>query len=118
MTATRAEAEDVGVTFWTRDGAAEPQPPQPPASPAGTERGAAASEPRRAPRREADVPRGLDMPRGVRRMSHGARRAWCRASRRLARPAARGKAPGPVSRGRPLPPSVPIRRALSHISTR
>lgn len=58
MTATRAEAEDVGVTFWTRDGAAEPRPPQPPASSAGTERGAAASEPRRAPRREADVPRG------------------------------------------------------------
>lgn len=99
MTATRAEAEDVGVTFWTRDGAAEPRPPQPPASPAGTERGAAASEPRRAPRREADVPRGPAGPvPGVTE--------------------ARGKAPGPVSRGRPLPPSVPTRRALSHTSTR
>lgn len=98
MTTTRAEAEDVGVTFWTRDGAAEPQPPQPPASPAGTERGAAASEPRRAPRREADVPRGPAGP--------------------VLGTEARGKAPGPVSRGRPLPPSVPTRRALSHISTR
>lgn len=104
MTATRAEAEDVGVTFWTRDGAAEPQPPQPPASPAGTERGAAASEPRRAPRREADVPRGPAGP--------------VLGTEARARPAARGKAPGPVSRGRPLPPSVPIRRALSHTSTR
>lgn len=99
MTATRAEAEDTGVTFWTRDGAAEPRPPQPPASPAGTERGAAASEPQRAPRREADVPRGPAGPvPGVTE--------------------ARGKAPGPVSRGRPLPPSVPTRRALSHTSTR
>lgn len=85
MTATRAEAEDVGVTFWTRDGAAEPRPPHPPHH--------------RRERSGVQQPPSLDAPRGVRRTSHGARRARCSARRlaRALRPAGRLPAPSAVA---------------------